>query len=209
MARDPTRGPRLRYSVRVKRTHLAAVAALVVLAVPALTGCFSGQDATTNMQATMNSGNGVDAQAGPVHVENATLVLGPEGSSSVTLLTRLVNTGATPDTLVFASINGVPATITEGAGELAPGASVSFGFESESWINAYGFDAPASTYVPVQLGLPGGRARRHVGADGAPGRLLRGHRPEPATDPAPVASAGGLGRPAEVTTRTCSPALAR
>ena len=69
----------------MKRIHVAAVAALVLLATPALTGCFSGKGATTNMQATMNSGNGVEAQAGPVHVENATIVLGGEGATAATL----------------------------------------------------------------------------------------------------------------------------
>ncbi len=137
----------------MKRIHVAAVAALVVLASPVLTGCFNGKGATTTMQASMNSGNGVSAQAGEIKVENATLVQGPEGSASATLLTRVINTGPVADTLVFATVNGVPAEITGGAVELSPGASVSFGFESDTWINAYDFDAATSTYVPVQLGF--------------------------------------------------------
>jgi hypothetical protein len=126
---------------------------LVVLAAPALTGCFSGKGATTNAQATMNSGNGVQARAGEIHVENATLVMGPEGNKSVTLTTRLVNAGPTADQLVFASINGVQAYITGDKVDLAPGASLSFGFDSEHWINGYAFEGPVSTYVPVQLGF--------------------------------------------------------
>ena len=50
------------------------VNSLRLFAVPALTGCFSGKAATTNMQATMNSGNGVDATQGPIHIEAATVV---------------------------------------------------------------------------------------------------------------------------------------
>jgi hypothetical protein len=45
----------------------------------------------------------------------------------------------------------VPAYITPGAGVIPPGGSVSFGYASEAWINAYGLDVPVSTYVPVQL----------------------------------------------------------
>jgi len=139
--------------VPVKRIHVAAVAALVLLASPVLTGCFSGKGATTNMQATMNSGNGVSAQAGEIKVENATLVMGPEGSNAATLTSRIVNTGPAADRLVYATVNGVPADITGGGVDLNPGASVSFGFDSDTWINAYAFEAATSTYVPVQLGF--------------------------------------------------------
>ena len=137
----------------VKRSHVALAAGLLLLTTPALAGCWNGPRATTTMQATMNSGNGVQAQAGSIKIENATLVQGPEGSSSATLLVRLVNTGATPDALVYATINGVPVEIAPESSELAPGASVSFGYESENWLNSYDLDVPTSTYVPVELGF--------------------------------------------------------
>ncbi len=134
----------------MKRIHVAAIA-LVLLATPMLTGCFSGKGATTNMQATMNSGNGVSAQAGAIKAENAILVLGPEGSKTATLLVRIVNTGPVPDALTSAKINGVPAYVTGDSTDLGSGVSLSFGFESDRWINAYDFDAAVSTYVPVEL----------------------------------------------------------
>lgn len=137
----------------MKRINVAAAAALLVLAVPTLTGCFNGQSATTTTQATMNSGNGVEATQGAIHIEGATLVLGPEGSASATLTARLVNTGAEADALTYATINGTPAYVTEGAGELLPGTSASFGFESEAWINSYAFEGAPSAYVPVELGF--------------------------------------------------------
>jgi hypothetical protein len=142
----------------VKRIHVAAVAAMLLLATPSLTGCFSGKAATTNMQATMNSGNGVEATTkdGLVHIENATVVMGGAGSTAATLTTRLVNTGPTADALVYAKVNGQPATITGDQVPLDPGASVSFGFDSEHWINAYGLEVPTSTYVPVELGFQNG-----------------------------------------------------
>lgn len=137
----------------MKRIHAAAAAALIVLAVPALTGCFNGKAATTTTQATMNTGNGVEATQGSINIDGAVLVLGPEGSATATLTTRIINAGLEPDALTYVSINGIPAYVTEGAGELLPGASVSFGYESEAWINSYDLDVPVSTYVPVELGF--------------------------------------------------------
>ncbi len=134
----------------MKRSHVAAVAALVVLAVPALTGCFSGKEATTNMQATMNSGDGVTAEAGPLRIDGAVLVRADDAPNA-TLTTRIANTGVEPDTLIAATVNGAPAYITPNAGEIPAGSAVSFGYQSEAWINAYGLDVPVSTYVPVTL----------------------------------------------------------
>ena len=146
----------------MKRTHVAAVAALVVLAVPSLTGCFNGQGATTTTQASMNSGNGVEARQGTIDIENATIVLGPEGSNTATLLMRLVNVGPEADALTYITINGEQATISmpgvvgDSGADIGPGESISFGYDATRWINAYQFDAPASTYVPVELGFEKG-----------------------------------------------------
>jgi hypothetical protein len=143
----------------VKRSHVAAVAALAVLAVPALTGCWNGQRATTAVQADMNSGNGVETDQGPLHIENATIVLGPEGSKTATLVMRVVNTGDQADSLTTIMINGQPASISvpgvaaDSGADIGPGESVPFGFEAQRWINTYTFDAPVSTYVPVELGF--------------------------------------------------------
>lgn len=135
----------------MKRAATLAVAVLV--AVPALAGCFNGPRATTTVQATQNTGNGVEVTQGLLNVENLTVVMGPEGSGSATLITRITNTGPEADTLTFASVDGIGATITGDTVELPPGTSVSFGYESDTWINVYGFTAPVSTYVTVQLGF--------------------------------------------------------
>lgn len=134
----------------MKRTHVAALAALVVLAVPTLSGCFSGSEATTNMQATMNSGNGVTADVGPLRIDGATIVMA-DATPNGTLTARVTNVGAEPDTLVSATINGAPAYITPDGGAIAPGTATSFGYQSQVWINAYGLDVPISSYVPVTL----------------------------------------------------------
>ncbi len=139
----------------VKRINVAAGAALVVLALPALTGCFNGLAATTTTQASMNTGNGVEVTQGAIHIENATLVMGPEGSSTATLLARIVNTGVEDDALTYATINGAIATILppDDAGVIGPGQSVSYGYDSDQRINAEGLDVPVSSYVDVELGF--------------------------------------------------------
>ncbi|HAN72698.1 MAG TPA: hypothetical protein DCQ36_14060 [Actinobacteria bacterium] len=142
----------------MKRTHLAAVLLLSASAV-ALTGCFNGPRATTTTQATMNTGNGVQAQQGDIRIENATLVMSKDGTQSATLLVRFVNEGLEPDALTYATINGETAEILvpEAAGDdatvLLPGASVSYGWDSELRIDAGVLDAPVSSYVPVDLGF--------------------------------------------------------
>jgi len=105
------------------------------------------------MQATMNSGNGVQATVGAMKVENATLVAGPAGTTTGTLTVRIINTGQTPDSLVYSVIDNGPTYVTPGSETFAPNTSVSFGFDSKDWINTYTLKAPAGTYVPVELGF--------------------------------------------------------
>lgn len=130
------------------RTRTAAIALLASLS---LAGCFNGPNATTTMQAGQSTGNGVQAQAGLLRVENATLVTGPEGSRSATLMMRIVNQGTETDRLLAATIDGVRASITGDAVELPPGASISFAYESDLWVNSYEFDAEPSAFVDVTL----------------------------------------------------------
>ena len=142
----------------MKRSHLAT-AALLATSVLALTGCFNGQKATTTTQAAMNTGNGVQTQQGPIRIENATLVVSNDDSNAATLLVRLVNEGPTPDALVYATVNAgqaeiiTPAAAGEDATTLQPGASASYGWESELRIDVGDLDVPLSTYVPVELGF--------------------------------------------------------
>lgn len=103
------------------------------------------------MQAQQSTGNGVQAQAGLLRVENATLVTGPEGSRSATLMMRIINQGTEPDRLLAATIDGVEASITGETVELLPGTSVSFAYNSDLWVNSYEFDAEPSAFVNVTL----------------------------------------------------------
>lgn len=135
-----------------RTTKVISAAVLVAALVPGLTGCWSGTNAQTQVQATMNTGNGTQAQIGDIRIENATLVLGPEGSSSATLIMSLVAPDE-GDRLLAADIAGSAAYITGDTVEVGRGSSVQFGFNSDRWINAYSFSAPVSTYVPVKLTL--------------------------------------------------------
>jgi hypothetical protein len=103
------------------------------------------------VQSAQLTGNGVQVQVGDIRAENLTLVLGPEGTSSATLIARIVNGGPQPDALLSVLIGGIPAAITSDEVLLDPGASIGFGFDADLWINAYQFDAAVSTYVPVAL----------------------------------------------------------
>lgn len=103
------------------------------------------------MQAGQATGNGVQAQAGLLRVENATLVTGPEGSRSATLMMRIINQGTEPDRLLAATIDGVRASITGDTVDLLPGTSVSFAYKSDLWVNSYEFDAAQSAFVDVTL----------------------------------------------------------
>jgi copper(I)-binding protein len=104
------------------------------------------------MQVTQNTGNGVRATVGAMLIDNATLVRGPAGSGSGTLLMAISNRGKEEDQLVSVTIGGAEATM-EPAGPVAVPTNgiVRFGFNADHWVNTYSLDAPISGYVPVQL----------------------------------------------------------
>ena len=166
-----------------KSRYFLALAALLVASTTALTGCYSGFRATTNVESTMNAGNGTGAQIGPIRIENATLVLGPAGSTAATLLTTIVNQGPA-DTLIFAEINKTPVYVTPGSEEIPAGAAISYGYNSESWINAYKPAATVSTFVPVTLQFKNAGIVKFTVLVVPPVGFYEGVAPNPATLPA-------------------------
>ncbi len=116
----------------------------------ALAGCYNGQQATTTMQSQMNSGNGAQERIGAIRVENATLVLGPEGSRSATLIMSLFNDGESDDALLGVLIGESVATPVDPV-ELPPGGSANFGYGDEFWSNVCDIDLTVSTYVPIAM----------------------------------------------------------
>ncbi len=141
------------------RTRIGA-ATIVIGAVFALSGCYNGFGATTNLQSTQSTGNGVQAQVGAMKVENATLVRGDDGSSA-TLIMTVVNIGDAADAVAGVQVNGVPAVFTDGTASVGPvvvepGAAIPFGYGTDDlgatrWVNVYTVEIPASGFVPVQV----------------------------------------------------------
>jgi len=144
----------------VKSTRIAAATlalGLVALS-PVLSGCFQGQGATTTMQATMNSGNGVQGKVGEITLDGLTLVLGPEGSTTATLVGRLVNAGG-EDSLTTVAIgthvSGVSPDVqfSDDLRVILPDAAITIGYDSDTFISVQGFEAAPATYVPIALGF--------------------------------------------------------
>lgn len=167
--------------------------AMIALALPAvaltLTGCFNGPNATTNYQATKNSGQGVSGQVGPIKINNATLVLGPDGSKSATLIMSVTNQGQEADELKEVRVNGTPAVLTDGSAQVAPvevkaQGTLGFGYETAAnWANSYDFEAPVSTWVPVTVAFAkAGTVELKVLTVGASG-IYTGIAPAPAGTP--------------------------
>jgi hypothetical protein len=156
---------------------------LALAAGPFLSGCYSGFDATTNVQSTMNSGNGTQEIVGDLRIENATLVTGPEGSTSGTLIATLVNTGRGADRLLGVTINGAPAYITPGAEELLPATAVNFGYDGDFWLNTYDLDIASSSYVPVTMQFENAGVRAFTVLSVPPTGYYEGIAPNPASKP--------------------------
>jgi len=131
------------------RRSTIALSILAIVAVPALSGCWSGKAATTTMQATMNTGDGSQTQVGDIKIINATLVTGDPGADAM-LIGSIVNVGITPDAVLRIEVDGKPVTPVPAFGELDAGSSVSFGTtDSEIKIPVSGLTAAQSSYVPV------------------------------------------------------------
>ena len=167
----------------IPRRTAVLLTGLALVATPLLSACYSGFGATTTMQASMNSGNGTQAQAGPIRIENATLVMGPEGSRTGTLIASMVNGAADPDRLVGVTIGGRPAFITPGLDILSFNELVDFGYDSRHWINTYDLDAAVSTYVPVQLQFERAGSVDFTVLTVPPTGIYEGIAPNPATAP--------------------------
>lgn len=130
------------------RTIYAASAGIALLSLT-LTGCYNGQQATTNVQATQPSGNGNTLRAGQITIDNATAVQDEAGNATV--LMRITNQGLESDTLVAAVLGERPATITPGPVEIAPGESISFAWDATHFVNLQGLNATMSSYIPFGL----------------------------------------------------------
>jgi len=132
-----------------RRRFLALAAAGLALSSLGLTGCWNGQNAATNIQATQPSGNGSVLKVGQLVVDNATVVQDEAGNATV--LMRITNQGNDSDTLIAAVLAERPATITSGSVDIGPGESISFAWDAIHFVDLPGLNAPMSSYVPFGL----------------------------------------------------------
>ena len=130
-----------------------AAGLLAVAVIGSMSACGTGKDSVD--EGLNPSGNGQFVTVGSLQAQNVTLVQGPPGSKSLTLVARLFNTGATPDALVGANLGTAPGTdakITNSAVPIVPGPeAASVGFNSTDFVNFYSVDVPTASYVPVTL----------------------------------------------------------
>jgi len=149
-----------RISVRTATTALALTLALM----PALSGCAIGFDAATGQQKA--SGNGATADIGALQIRDLTIVMGPSGSTSATLIGTIINTGADADALTGvtiispadAKVTIAGAGVVDGALALPAGSranpsasSTRFGYNSETHVDVTGLTVSPSAFVQVQL----------------------------------------------------------
>ena len=168
---------------KTARRTAAVVSALALAAAPLLAGCYSGQAATTNAQSAMNSGNGTQEQVGDIRIENATLVTGPGISKAGTVIMTIVNTGRVPDRLIGVAVNGAPAYVTPGFGDVMPGEAVNFGYDGTAWINAYGLDIAKCAYVPVTVQFERAGVKNFTVLSVPPTGIYEGIAPNPLLAP--------------------------
>lgn len=140
----------MRHRPLIRRSTIA-LSILAIAAVPALSGCFNGHEATTTTQASMNTGDGVQTQIGNIKVVNVTLVMGEPGSDAM-LIGTIANVGITPDAVNGIEVAGKPVTPAPAFSELTAGNSVDFGYaNAEIKVPVSGLTAPVSSYVPVSF----------------------------------------------------------
>lgn len=141
-----------------RRAVLRTAAAAVCLAlVPALSGCAIGVDAFTTAQGP--SGNGANANLGPMQLRAVTIVTGSDGSGAATILGTIVNSGATPDALVSVAITSPQGATVTLRGTALTGATLPLpaqsatrlGFTAEDHADITGLTIAPTAYATVEL----------------------------------------------------------
>lgn len=171
------------------RTRIPARLALVGAASAlALAACGTGQNWVD--EGLIPSGNGQSIDVGTIQAQNLTLVAGPEGSKTATLVATLINGGEKPDELASASVGAVTGTIVGGPITIEPFApqATSIGYRSPRAVDFSGLDATVATYVPLTLTFrDAGKATVSVLVV-PPTGYYQGIAPRPAPTTSPTAS---------------------
>jgi hypothetical protein len=143
-------------TARVSRRTAAAAAALLLAAAP-LAGCGIGLDAGTSTQTA--SGNGASAQQGLIAIRDLTLVEGPDGSGTGTLVMTLVNAGPQADGLTSVRMVDPPGGTAKilgsqtvaGALPLPPNSRTQVGYNSDLHVDLTGLTLRPSQFTLVEL----------------------------------------------------------
>jgi hypothetical protein len=136
------------HRVRARRSSIA-LAVIALVALPALSGCWNGKEASTNLQAGMATGNGIEAEIGTMEVVDVTLVKG-EGVGPAQLIGTIVNNGQTVDSLDSVVVDGQPITFRPALTPIRAGQAVPFGYQNAAIKAPFrGTKPEVSTYVPV------------------------------------------------------------
>jgi hypothetical protein len=133
------------------RSRAIGTAAAVLVATIGLSACGTGQ--TWVDEGLAPSGNGAYVTVGPIKAQNLTLVAGPAGSKSLSLIGNLINNGREADALVSATLGTTPGVISGGAIELLPSATQahSIGYNSDNSVSFLAADSKVATYQTVTL----------------------------------------------------------
>jgi len=113
-----------------------------------LAGCFNGPAASTTVQSSQLTGNGVQGAIGSMRIENAVLVTNDVTTS---LVMRIYNDGMDDDALVDVVINGARAQLDPSPTVIPAGGSVSFGFPDLTGPNVQGTPFDMSQFIAVKL----------------------------------------------------------
>jgi hypothetical protein len=120
----------------------------MVVAAFLLAGCFNGPAASTTVQSSQLTGNGVQAAVGQLRIENAVLV---SDANTTSLVVRIFNDGMSDDALVDVAVNGVRAAFNPTPTVIPAGGSVSFGFPDLTGPNVQTNPLELSQFIPVTL----------------------------------------------------------
>ncbi len=135
-------------------SRAALSVAAVLFTCTGLTACGTGQNWVE--EGLSPAGNGAYVTVGPIKAQNLTLVAGPVGSKSVSLIGNLINNGREADSLVSATLGGTPSTpgvISGGAILLLPSATQahSIGYNSDTSVSFLATDSKVATYQTITL----------------------------------------------------------
>lgn len=144
------------------RTAWRRTAAVLALAlVPVLSACSIGVNAGTSTQGP--SGNGANADAGPMQLRGITIVTGTGSSSNASIIGTIVNTSPTQDDVLtgvtVVDPTGATATISGTAvasGQIPvpanrPTSAVRIGFNADYDVYLTGLQIDPTAYAQVQF----------------------------------------------------------